>query len=73
MDPAPEGGCSSLLCAPLPWTEDGHIEAALMVFESQTLAEAGLEHYLVRTAPERSPDSSHFIMPLTPEELIDIL
>lgn len=44
-----------------------------MIFESQALAEAGLEHYLVRTAPEQGSNSPHFLMFLTPEELIDIL
>lgn len=72
MDPATEENRTHLLFAPLPWTEGDRIEAALMVFESRQLAEAGLQHYLAWTAPE-AEDPSYFLLPLEPWELLEML
>lgn len=61
---------SGLLCVPLPWEEGECIQAAPMIFESQPLAEAGLEHYLLWS--DQRP-SSYRLLPLTAQELIEIL
>ena len=73
MDPASEAKDFNLLFAPMPWTDCAHIEAALMVFESRELAEAGLEHYLARTAPEAEDCASYHLLSLAAWELLDML
>ena len=61
---------SALLCMPLPWDEDETIRAAVMVYESRPLAEAGLGHYLTWTGQE---DASYSLLELPAEELAEIL
>jgi hypothetical protein len=61
---------SALLCMPLPWEEGETIRAAVMVYESRPLAEAGLGHYLAWTGQE---DASYSLLGLSAEELAKIL
>jgi hypothetical protein len=69
--PSPGGTpASGLLCMPLPWEEGGTIRAAVMVYESRPLAEAGLRHYLAWTGQE---DASYSLLELPVEELAHIL
>jgi hypothetical protein len=69
--PSPGGTQGSgLLCMPLPWEEGETIRAAVMVYESRLLAEAGLEHYLAWTGQE---DASYSLVGLSAEELAQIL
>jgi hypothetical protein len=69
--PSPgETQASGLLCMPLPWEEGGTIRAAVMVYESRPLAEAGLDHYLAWTGQE---DASYSLLELWAEELAEIL
>ena len=54
--PSPGGTQGSgLLCMPLPWEEGGTVRAAVMVYESRPLAEAGLDHYLAWTGRRTPP------------------
>ena len=70
-NPSPGGTQESgLLCMPLPWEEGGTVRAAVMVYESRPLAEAGLEHYLAWTGQE---DASYSLLGLWAEELAEIL
>jgi len=71
MNPSSEERSCGLLCMPLPWDEGEIIQAALMIFESRTLAKAGLEHYLAWTGQDHT--SSYRLLPLTSRELIEIL
>lgn len=41
-----DGESSGLLCVPLPWEEGDNTGAAVMIYESRALAQAGLDHYL---------------------------
>jgi hypothetical protein len=69
--PSPGGTQGSgLLCMPLPWEEGETIRAAVMVYESRPLAEAGLGHYLAWTGQE---DASYSLLELPAEELAEIL
>jgi hypothetical protein len=69
--PSPRGTQGSgLLCMPLPWDEDETIRAAVMVYESRPLAEAGLGHYLAWTGQE---PASYSLVGLPAEELAEIL
>jgi hypothetical protein len=69
--PSPGGTQGSgLLCMPLPWEEGQTIRAAVMVYESRPLAEAGLGHYLAWT--EQEP-ASYSLVGLWAEELAEIL
>ena len=69
--PSPGGTQGSgLLCMPLPWDEGGTIRAAVMVYESRPLVEAGLEHYLAWTG--QAP-ASYSLVGLPAEELAKIL
>jgi hypothetical protein len=61
---------SALLCMPLPWDEDETIRAAVMVYESRPLAEAGLDHYLAWTGQD---SASYSLVGLWAEELAEIL
>ena len=69
--PSPGGTQGSgLLCVPLPWNEGETIRAAVMVYESRPLAEAGLEHYLAWTG--QNP-ASYSLLGDPAEELAEIL
>jgi hypothetical protein len=68
--PNPGGTQSGLLCVPLPWDEGGTVRAAVMVYESRPLAEAGLEHYLAWTGQDTA---SYSLLELPAEELAEIL
>ena len=68
--PDPRGESCGLLCMPLPWDEGEIIRAAVAIFESRPLAEAGLDHYLAWT--EQDPASYHLLR-LTAPELIEVL
>ena len=69
-NPAPAGEASSLLCLPLPWDEGETVRAAVLVYESRALAEAGLEHYRARTGQD---DRSYGLMAFSARELAEIL
>jgi len=69
-NPAPAGEPSALLCLPLPWDEGGTVQAAVLVYESRALAEAGLEHYRARTGQD---DRSYDLMAFSARELVRIL
>jgi hypothetical protein len=69
-NPAPAGEPPALLCLPLPWDEGETVRAAVLVYESRTLAEAGLEHYLVRTGQD---GRSYGLAQFTVCELAEIL
>ena len=71
--PAPEPEVSGLLCVPLPWEEGDRIEAAAMIFESQALAQAGLDHYVARVGAVKGFGSPYRLLPLRPRDLIQIL
>jgi hypothetical protein len=69
--PSPGGTQGSgLLCMPLPWEEGETIRAAVMVYESRPLAEAGLGHYLAWTGQD---PASYSLLGLWAEELAEIL
>jgi hypothetical protein len=50
--PNPTGEPTVLLAMPLPWEAGESVRAAVLVYESLALAEAGLEHYLARTGQD---------------------
>lgn len=58
---------------PLPWAEGDRIESAILLFESQPLAEAGLDGYLFRAGVGEGRASSYRLMPFTPSELVSFL
>lgn len=51
-DPNPADEPPALLSVPLPWDEGDTVRAAVLVYESLALAEAGLGHYLARTGQD---------------------
>jgi hypothetical protein len=72
-NPSPGGTQESgLLCMPLPWDEGQTVRAAVMVYESRPLAEAGLDHYLAWTGQDGA-SSSYSLLELCAEELAEIL
>lgn len=64
------GDSSGLLCMPLPWESEETIRAAVVIFESYSLAEAGLDHYLLWT--EQRP-ASYRLLRFNAQELAEIL
>jgi hypothetical protein len=68
--PNPAGEPPALLSMPLPWDEGKTVRAAVLVYESFALAEAGLEHYLART---RLGGGSYSLMAFSGKELVRIL
>jgi hypothetical protein len=70
-NPSPGGTQGSgLLCVPLPWEEGETVRAAVMVYESRPLAEAGLDHYLAWTGQD---SASYSLVGLPAAELAEIL
>lgn len=69
-NPAPAGEPTALLCLPLPWDEGETVRAAVLVYESRALAEAGLEHYLARTGQD---GRSYGLAEFSARELAEIL
>jgi hypothetical protein len=69
-NPGPTLESSALLCMPLPWDEGETVQAAVLVYESRALAEAGLEHYQARTGQD---DRSYNLMAASASELAEIL
>ena len=69
-NPAPAGEPPALLCLPLPWDEGETVRAAVLVYESRTLAEVGLAHYLVRAGQD---GRSYGLAQFTACELAEIL
>lgn len=68
--PAPAWEPPALLCVPLPWDEGETVRAAVLVYESRALAEAGLWHYLARTGEN---GRSYSVMAFSARELAAIL
>lgn len=68
--PSPDGEDCGLLCMPLPWEDGDTIRAAVALFESRSLASAGLDHYLALT---EQPPASYHLVPLGCRELIEVL
>ena len=68
--PNPAGDSIGLLSVPLPWEEGETVRAAVLVYESRTLAEAGLEHYLARTGQDAR---SYSLMSFSGRELAGVL
>lgn len=68
-----DGESSGLLCVPLPWEEGDNIGAAVMIYESRALAQAGLDHYLALTGAASSPCSPYHLLPLGVRELVGVL
>ena len=69
-NPGPTVEPSALLCMPLPWDEGETVQAAVLVYESRALAEAGLEHYQARTGQD---DRSYSLVAFSARELMGIL
>ncbi|HKH12440.1 MAG TPA: hypothetical protein VKA73_14970 [Rubrobacter sp.] len=69
-NPAPAGESPALLCLPLPWDEGETVQAAVLVYESRALAEAGLAHYQARTGQDHH---SYSLMAFSARELAEIL
>jgi hypothetical protein len=68
--PNPAGDARGLLSMALPWEEGDAVRAAVLVYESWPLAEAGLEHYLAVTGEH---PSSYGVRRFSPSELIAAL
>ncbi len=69
-NPDPDGQNIGLLSLPLPWDEGETLRAAVLVFESRPLAEAGLDHYLALTD---EPPSSYGLLRFAAPELVSVL
>jgi hypothetical protein len=70
--PNPDEEPSGLLAVPLPWDErEGYvIRSAVLVYESNALAQASLDHYLTLSG---AAAYSYGLLPFAPGELAEVL